>query len=525
MAKPTRVSIAASLRPNPAPDTPTYPTATTQHAYDTPLWLCIYFPKLALEIFTASNNTEPAVVFIQTKGQHVIKTTSISAERHGILPNMTLSAARALHPTLQAYNTNSTTQQHTLKQLAHWAQRFTSKVSIEPPQSLLLEIHGSVKLFGGIETLQLKIRQGLQHRWHYTANTAIAPSTQASLLLATTGHHDIVRHKTELRSALGNTAIGALPINKKRKKQLGNIGARTLRDLWRLPKANLARRFGPELVNYLDHLLGKRHEPRGSFHPPETFTASNELPLEVHSTALIIIAAQQLAEKLCRFLHNRDACITQCCFTLYSGKHPASTINIGLRIATRDARQILALLEEHLNRIKLTTSVTKLTLSAQQIQVFHTITQQLLFEPEKASATQSHHVDALLEQLHARLGQQAIKYIDAMFDHRPEQAHHFTKTSINASIQTPDSHHAPRIQQRPLWLLPVPEPLMQKNNRPWYQGPVTLLTGPERIECGWWSNNSIRRDYYLGIDTLGRKLWIYHDLQNPAQWYLHGLFG
>jgi len=537
MAKPTRLSTTASLLPHSAPEKTQDLTTTVQVAHDTPLWLCIYFPKLALEIFTGSNDTKPAAVILQTKGQYIIQTTSVSAERHGIRPKMTLSAARALYPTLQAHDANPIAQQNTLKKLAHWAQRFTAKVSIEPPQSLILEIQGSVKLFGGVDTLQQKIHQALQRRWHYTANTAVAPTTPASLLLAATGQHPMVNHKTELRSALGSIAIYALPINKKCKKQLNNIGVRTLRDAWRLPTANLARRFGPELTHYFDHLLGKTPDLRDSFHFPDPFMADNELPIEVRSTPLLLIAAQQLTEKLCRFLHNRDASITQCRFELYHGKNTVSTIDIGLRIAARDAQQILILLEEHLNRIKLTTSVTKLTLSAQQIQAYETTTGQLLFEPENKTLTQNHHIETLLEQLQARLGQHAIRHITAVFDHRPEKAHCYLTTGLHSSHnKTPDHNRTIQVQQpqqqlpiqsqqRPLWMLATPERLPQKNNQPWHQGPVTLLTGPERIECGWWSDNSIRRDYYLASDTQGRKLWIYLDLQDTAQWYLHGLFG
>ncbi len=49
--------------------------------------------------------------------------------------------------------------------------------------------------------------------------------------------------------------------------------------------------------------------------------------------------------------------------------------------------------------------------------------------------------------------------------------------------------------------------------------------GPERIEAGWWDCDDIHRDYYIGIDKIAGSLWIYHDLKNKQNWYLHGLFG
>ena len=38
---------------------------------------------------------------------------------------------------------------------------------------------------------------------------------------------------------------------------------------------------------------------------------------------------------------------------------------------------------------------------------------------------------------------------------------------------------------RPLLLLPAPHPLPMRNEQPLYRDALTLVTGPERIECGW----------------------------------------
>jgi protein ImuB len=53
---------------------------------------------------------------------------------------------------------------------------------------------------------------------------------------------------------------------------------------------------------------------------------------------------------------------------------------------------------------------------------------------------------------------------------------------------------------------------------------LSELTGPERIESGWWDGEDIARDYYAAAAETGERLWIYRD-RSSRDWYLHGIFG
>jgi protein ImuB len=79
---------------------------------------------------------------------------------------------------------------------------------------------------------------------------------------------------------------------------------------------------------------------------------------------------------------------------------------------------------------------------------------------------------------------------------------------------------------RPCWLLTAAERLMLRGGRPWYDGALTLQSGPERIESGWWSGAGIARDYYVASTAGGVRLWIYRqrDADGAGEWYLHGVF-
>jgi protein ImuB len=54
---------------------------------------------------------------------------------------------------------------------------------------------------------------------------------------------------------------------------------------------------------------------------------------------------------------------------------------------------------------------------------------------------------------------------------------------------------------------------------------LCLLSGPERIETGWWDGGDVARDYYQARTSQGELLWIFQDRRNRDGWYLHGIFG
>ncbi len=88
----------------------------------------------------------------------------------------------------------------------------------------------------------------------------------------------------------------------------------------------------------------------------------------------------------------------------------------------------------------------------------------------------------------------------------------------------------------PTWLLATPQRLTVQRHRPLYQGPLTLLAGPQRIEAAWWEPDATGtaaapaalRDYFVARSAQAGLLWIYRErlAQAGAQpgWFLHGLF-
>jgi len=481
-----------------------------------PLWLAVVFPKLLLEVFAHAPPDEAAIVIQEIKGQPLVYAATAAAEHCGINTGMALGAAYALCPHIKVYHYDAYTENCRLEQLALWAVQFTPKLSVQPPNALLLEVRGSLKFFGGLKKLLATISDGLSEHWQHHHTLAVSPTPAASLLLANSGNTTVVSSKEKLRSALGALPIRLLPLNEKQLKQLYNTGVRVLRDLWRLPKEGLARRFGAELVRYLDTTLGYFPDVRQELKVPESFTASRQWPFEVSDMALLMIIAKELLDEMVQFLQSRDACISQCEFIYRHSQVSPLSVNIGVRQPTRDPERLQQLLQEHLEHIALSAPVIGMQLTAAELQPYAAHSEALLLFPDQPKQQSTLSVDTLLERLQARLGREVIQSVCANADHRPEYAHRFANKAKNQGTQL--------VHYRPLWLLPTPQPLKKHRGKLWHQGPLSIQQGPERIEGGWWSGDDVRRDYYIAVDSKGSQLWIFKDLKSQDQWFLQGLF-
>ena len=125
---------------------------------------------------------------------------------------------------------------------------------------------------------------------------------------------------------------------------------------------------------------------------------------------------------------------------------------------------------------------------------------------------------ALCDRLAARLGADAVTGLDIRDEHLPEHA-----SVARSPTAAATGAHPPVAAARPVWLRAAPEPVTECNGRLYWDGPLTLLHGPERIESAWWKTPA-RRDYYLARHGDGRRCWLYRDRRTGA-WFVHGLFG
>ena len=115
-------------------------TASGPVAEERELWIGVHLPHLAIEALPRASRSIPiAIIELEGQTQYVVAACEI-AQRGGVKPQMSMAAALSLVPTLETHPRNTQREQQLLEQLAMRAQRFTPRVSLVPPDGLLLEV-------------------------------------------------------------------------------------------------------------------------------------------------------------------------------------------------------------------------------------------------------------------------------------------------------------------------------------------------------------------------------------------------
>ncbi|MDE2294350.1 MAG: DNA polymerase Y family protein [Gammaproteobacteria bacterium] len=401
-----------------------------------------------------------------------------------------------------------------LVHLARRAQRYTSLVSLEPPAALLLEIRGSLRLFGAPDALRARIDADWAHAG-LRARSAAAPSPLAALWLARAGASITVEDPAALAGRLASLPLACTGWEAPRLERLRAIGIVRLGELLRLPRAGLARRFGPALLAELDAALARVGSPRRAFVPPERFAARRDFEVEIEETARLAAALAPLVERCARFLCARRAGVQRLQLRLWHRTAPATRVTLGFAGVTGDPRRLQRVLEERLSQLVLVAPVRAAALASGALE-------SLPGESGDAfgGAATSAAALPLIERLRARLGEHAVYGVAAIAEHRPEVASRRVREPGLADARPPlEAMGVPR----PVLLLPTPRRLAASPAADARPCDWRLERGPERIESGWWDGADVARDYYVACDRRGARGWIFQE-RRDRHWYLHGLF-
>jgi Nucleotidyltransferase/DNA polymerase involved in DNA repair len=401
----------------------------------------------------------------------------------------------------------STPEHDALHGMALWACRFTPHIVLKE-NGLLLDITGSLVLFGGLKALLQTLRADLK-QMNCGVHIASAPTATAAWWLARAAPNRVLLQTEALPQALSPLPLAVLDCADKQRLLFAQLGLRNIGDLAQLPRAGVTKRFG-RVLDQLDQALGVQAEGHSFFEPPESFRVRVEPPAEIEQAEALLFVAKRLVIQLGSFLAARLAAIQAFELQLEHRDAPMTTLRIGLMEPSRDTDHLLHLLRERLTRLALPQPVRAIALHAPELSAWAGKNHSLLQD----DTTQAEEWPRLVEQLRARLGAQNVRSIQLQAEHRPEAAFVF------AAPDTP----SPTLDfpLRPLWLLPEPRALREHEERPHYQGPLKLIAGPERIRSGWWDGRPISRDYFIAQTAAQSLLWIYREAGRG--WFLHGYF-
>jgi protein ImuB len=476
------------------------------------LWLALRFPSLPLEIFVRAEARPGPVAVASSPGANAdIVACNTRARASGVRPGMPVAAASALTANLRIEARDPAEERATLERIAACAIQFSPTVSIAGASEVLVEIGGSLKIFGGLNRLWTRIEQELETQG-YTSCLACAPTPLAALFFARAGLPVRIQHDDALRASLGQLSVDVLGLSAAADILLKDIGARTIDACLKLPRAGLARRIGPELLDLLDRALGHLPDPRPAFAPPSRFTAALQLPALVETAPALLFAARRLLAELAGFLAAVGKGVQRLRLVLAHEDREATCIELDLAAATRDPDHLASVLRERLERVALPSPAAAIRLESMLLAPLAARNLALLPDAREQAET----IVRLIERLRARLGENAVQGLDVAADHRPEYAWRTAEPgTAKPGAWLPLS--------RPLWVLHAPRPLADMNGKPQQDGPLSLVAGPERIESGWWDDNDIAREYYVARNPAQSLLWIYRECRDGG-WYLHGYF-
>jgi protein ImuB len=472
-----------------------------------------------------------AVLDLEQGSGKVVCACDAAAAEAGITPGMALNSALALAPGLRTLSRDVRREQALLEIVAKLAlELVTPRVSLEPPDAVLLEIRGSLRLLGGSRALCTKLRQELQ-AVGVTTRLALTPTPLASLWFARAGVEVAFRHLDELGSRLASLPLSATTRWPRRSLDLlATMGVRTIGDCLRLPRGGFARRLDSSLLTQLDQATGRRPDPRAVFRLRERFTARRELEPETASVEELGHTIAPLLEELCTFLRQRNRGVQA--LELRFKHREALTTRVRLRFAepVAEPRRIFDLLRERLARLELPEPVRAIRLASGCLVESSAASSELFAMDRRASGA---GLLQLVERLRARLGTEAVHGLCLVPEHRPESAWQVAEPDRKTNRPElrkrlegdgdPDNNAS-----RPLWLLTEPRPLAG-GDEPRYEGALEFEEGPERIESGWWDGRDVTRDYYVARNPGGMRLWVFRNRprheDGAGSWFLHGMFG
>ncbi|MBB4065467.1 protein ImuB [Gellertiella hungarica] len=462
----------------------------------------------------------------------------------GLKPGQGLAEARAMCLGLDAVPADPQADRQFLAALADWCSRYTPLVARDGMDGLFLDITGCSHLFGGEEgliadALSRLSAMGLEVEGAIADTPGLAwavarftPAAAPQARIVPTG---------ERAERLAPLPVQALRLDPLVVEGLTKAGLRLAGDLLALPRAPLARRFGPMPLLRLDQATGREDEPISPRLPVAGLSCERRLAEPVTREEDILFLAGELARGLLPMLEQRGLGGRLFELSLFRVDGAVFHVHAGSSRPLRDARRIEALfagrfaaLQEDLDAgygfetARLSVSHAE-PLESRQMD---------LGRPAETADSLADFID----QASARFGPDCLKMPVLLESHLPERASALVPAREGLAAEAgPPASASPFRPVRPIRLFRYPEPVEAVAEVP--DGPpvqfrwrravhrVVKAEGPERIGAEWWidGEEAPTRDYYRIEDEDGRRYWLYRQGlydREPAQprWFMHGLF-
>ncbi len=318
---------------------------------------------------------------------------------------------------------------------------------------------------------------------------------------------------------------------------LARMGVRTWGQLRELPRYGLARRFGQGLIDAIDMACGTQTQAHTWITAPERFSEDAELVHWATQADALLWVARRLLQRLALWLRARrlGALSVQMHWRHEDRRvdgqdiAPSAFIEVRSAQATQNMGHLERLLHEQLQRTPLLSPVNHVRLVCEYTAAHEP--QVLALLPEDRIHGMRQH--EMIERLSARLGAQHVLSPQMQADHRQQ---HMQSWLPAIAPSKPRQARLPADELWPNWWLRPPLALQVQQGRPHHQGPLELLSRPQRTEGGWWASLAgeppqttlldcfVARSPKAGLLWVGRERSDAHSTPNQARWLLLGWY-
>jgi len=470
------------------------------------LWLNrLSTDRIARQSPDAQHPSRPLIVFGKRGNLDLVVAVNAAAVSLGLRSGIALAQARAMYPALTAVPEDQSADARLLLVLADCCQRYTPLLAANPPDDILLDISGCAHLFGSEQRLSGDLVARLTGLG-FSARAAIASTIGAAWAAAHFADTAITPGGSE-REFLAPLPLAALRLPAETVAALSRVGLKRIGDIFDLPRAPLAARFGTDLLRKLDRALGREDEPLSPRLPLPPYIAEKNFHEPIAREADVLATIERLAEQLERKLAARGEGARAFELALFRTDGMLKRMRVGTSRPLRNPAAIRALFVERLAALAdeidpgFGFDLVRLSVVAAELSPDEQIG--LTDREDQAE------LERLIDRLSARLGRSRITRLAAHDSHIPELAAHAlpaqTAMDVNAGWAAfRRFRNEVGLSARPLRLLAKPEPVddvlaLVPDGPPvrfrWRSATheVIAAEGPERIAGTWWNEEGTGR--------------------------------
>lgn len=517
--------------------------------------VCVWLPDWSVDVIRRHKRLPDATIVLLVAGglEDEVSQCCENARRLGITPGISIAHARSLvgdgghRYVVEVWD--QAQDDIALIGLARWAKRYSPRVAVDQGASwgegLILDVTGCTHLFGGASAMVVDIATALE-RFGLRALVGCAGTIGCAWAAARCDLQQCVESGDE-RSFLGECPVECLRLEPSCVESLHEVGLYEVGRLWNIPRAELAGRFGLNIVRRLDQALGVVDEVV-SYLDEETLPCiSHRFSSPVACLEVIGCVVRDLCQELSCVLRARDRGVVRLLLLCIGAENLECRRELCVSQPVCDGEHWWLLLRLELEKLQSDGvggfsggsfggfEEIVLEVLSWESMVYE---QGMLLETEVLAGVSDiggklfvGEVGLLVDRLRSRVGDDCVWSMKSVATHLPEDVSWFDSAG---SIDIEDGAAGVGLF-RPSVVLTSPELLevleFSDGGIPCHwrwrgvEGRCVLSDGPEVISGPWWRDCDDQRGrfYFRVQEASGCWLWMFWSrLSGCDLWYVHG---